>query len=81
MADNIHCFIQVKGHLNQQWSQWFDGLTINTLPQDETTLSGILPDQAAFFGVLAHIRDLGMRVVLVHCNEEGYAPPPQNQAV
>ncbi|MCE1252762.1 MAG: hypothetical protein LWX83_04335 [Anaerolineae bacterium] len=81
MTDNIHCHIRVKGHLGQQWSQWFDGLTINTLQDDETTISGTLPDQAAFFGVLAHIRDLGMRVVMLDCKQEDYDPPGWNQTV
>lgn len=43
-----------------------------------TTFEGILPDQAALHGVLAHIRDWGLPLYLVQCLEDG-SPTPQQQ--
>ncbi len=54
--------IQVLGQLGPQWSQWFDGLTITT-SEAASVIHGPLPDQAALFGVLSRIRDLGLTLV------------------
>ncbi len=52
--------IVVKGHLDSEWSDWFDGLTITLGDNGETVLSGPLADQTALHGVLMKIRDLGL---------------------
>jgi hypothetical protein len=52
--------IVVKGHLDSEWSEWFDGLTITMVGSGETILSGPLADQTALHGVLIKIRDLGL---------------------
>jgi hypothetical protein len=52
--------IRVKGHLDDHWSAWFDGLTITNEANGEAILRGQLPDQAALHGVLIKIRDLGL---------------------
>ena len=52
--------IVVKGHLESEWSEWFDGLTITMMDNGETILSGPLIDQTALHGVLIKIRDLGL---------------------
>ena len=52
--------IVVKGHLDSEWSDWFDGLTITLEDNGETILSGPLADQTALHGVLMKIRDLGL---------------------
>ena len=58
--------IRVKGHLPQEWSAWFEGLTI-TLEQDgNTLLSGSVLDQSALHGILKKIRDLGMPLLSIH---------------
>jgi hypothetical protein len=58
--------IRVKGHLGEQWRDWFNGLTITNVEQGEAILSGPLPDQAALHGVLTKIRDLGLPLLEVH---------------
>jgi hypothetical protein len=58
--------IRVKGHLGEQWRDWFNGLTITNVEQGEAILSGPLPDQAALHGVLTKIRDLGLPLLDVH---------------
>lgn len=58
--------IRVKGHLDRSWSQWFEGLTITHEPGGETVMAGPVRDQAALFGVLMKIRDLGLNLVSVN---------------
>lgn len=61
------CFykIRVEGHLADHWSDWFAGLMICNEPNGETTLSGLLIDQAALFGVLTQIHALNLTLVSV----------------
>jgi hypothetical protein len=69
MADSLFCEIGVKGHLAQRWRDWLGGLAIENQPNGEALLSGALPDQAALYGVLYQIRDLGLALVSVRCVE------------
>ena len=50
----------VKGHLDSEWSDWFDGFTITLVDNGETILTGPIIDQTALHGVLIKIRDLGL---------------------
>jgi hypothetical protein len=52
--------IVVKGQLDSEWSEWFDGLTISPTASGETILTGPIADQTALQGVLIKIRDLGL---------------------
>jgi hypothetical protein len=61
--------IRVKGHLPQDWSAWFEGLTIIQRPNGETVLAGPLRDQAALFGVMIKLRDLGLTLLSVNQGE------------
>ena len=65
----MYCAITVKGHLDQRWSAWFDGLAVTNLENGETVLAGHLLDQAALHGVLTKVRDLGLTLVLVQCED------------
>ena len=55
----------VKGSLDRKWSDWFDGFAIMPLTDDETLLVGPVMDQAALYGLLAKIRDLGLPLLSV----------------
>lgn len=58
--------IRIKGHLNRQWEDRFPELRI-TLEDDGTTLlTGPVVDQAALFGILRKIRDLGITLLSVN---------------
>ncbi len=59
------CEIVVKDHLDIDWSEWFDGLMIVHNDKDETMLSGQIRDQAALYGILARMRDLGLFLISV----------------
>ena len=52
--------ITIKGYLDSEWSDWFDGLTITIVDNGETILTGPIVDQTALHGVLIKIRDLGL---------------------
>jgi hypothetical protein len=65
----MHCEIRVKGHLSNQWADWFGGLEIENHPNGEAVLSGLLPDQSALYGILNRVRDLGLTLVAVSCVE------------
>lgn len=57
--------IRLKGHLDSQWTDWLEGLTI-TLEEDGTTLlTGPVIDQAALHGLLKKIRDLGLTLISI----------------
>ena len=56
--------IRVKGRLERRWEHWFDGLRLS-IDHDTTLLEGSLVDQAALYGVLLKIRDLGLPLLSV----------------
>ena len=57
--------IRVQGRIDEQWSEWFEGLSIRHTDQDETVLSGRVVDQAALYGLLAKLWDLGLPLLSV----------------
>jgi hypothetical protein len=61
--------IQVASRIAAERADWFNGmaLTVKATPDGATitTLSGTLADQAALFGVLNRIRDLGLKLISV----------------
>jgi hypothetical protein len=57
--------IRVVGHLDPQWSEWFDGLTVTHPRSGITALTGDIVDQAALHGTLNKIRDLNLPLISV----------------
>lgn len=58
--------IRLKGHLDSQWTDWFEGLTITLEEDGDTLLTGPVVDQAALHGLLKKVRDLGMPLISVN---------------
>ena len=58
--------IKIKGHIDSQWQEWFDDLTITQTECGKTVLCGPLPDPAALHGVLKKINNLGLTLVSVN---------------
>ena len=61
--------IRVAGHLSPQWADWFEGLTIILVEDGDTILTGPVIDQAALYGLLKKVRDLGLALVAVNAIE------------
>jgi len=66
--------VRLKGHLDRQWTDWFGGLTITLEDNGDTLLTGLVTDQAALYGLLKKVRDLGIPLVSVNRVE----PHPEN---
>lgn len=60
-----HYRITVKEFLEDSWSAWFDGLLITHAPDGTTTLTGVVRDQTALYGLIAKLRDLGLTLIAV----------------
>ena len=71
--ESWRCEIRIKGHLDDRWADWFEGLTITREDNGETRLTGPVVDQAALHGLLKKVRDLGMPLVSVNRIEPGQA--------
>ena len=65
------CQIRIKGHLSQQWTDWFEGLTITLEENGDTLLTGVVVDQVALHGLLKKVRDLGVPLLSVNTIGQG----------
>ncbi len=62
--------IRVKGQIDERWSEWLDGLTIAHTEEGETILAGEVLDQAALYGLISKLRDLGLPLLAMNSVEE-----------
>jgi hypothetical protein len=65
--------IRALGYLGDSWASWFEGLTLCHGENGETVLTGPCVDEAALYGVLMKLRDLGLPLISVRrilCGEE-----------
>ena len=65
--------IRIEGHLDDQWTDWFSGLSVSLEENGDTLLTGQVVDQAALYGLLKKVRDLGLPLVSV--NRVGFLKP------
>lgn len=65
MESRLDCRIRVAGELGQDLADWFDGVAVEPVGDGTTEIAGSLPDQAAVFGLLAGVRDLGIEVLTI----------------
>jgi len=61
------CFfeIRVKGHLDQSWAEWLEGLDVRLLDEGQMLLSGQIRDQAALMGILTKLYNLNLTLISV----------------
>lgn len=58
--------IRLQGHLHGNWRDWFGEMSLHPLANGELVLAGPVADQAALFGLLAAIRDLGLTLIAIN---------------
>ena len=63
--------IRVEGHIDETWSEWFAGFELTYTDQNETVMTGEVPDQAALYGIITKLRDLGLSLVSVTSEDVG----------
>jgi hypothetical protein len=71
--------IRIEGHLDRQWAEWFESLTITLQDNGESLLTGPVADQAALYGLLRKIRDVGMPLLSVIRVESGQAEATESK--
>jgi hypothetical protein len=63
--------IRIGGHLGQPWQEWFEGLTLTLEADGSTLLTGSVVDQAALYGILKKVSDLGMPLLSISSTGAG----------
>lgn len=58
--------IRTQGHIDESWKAWLEGFTFTYTEQNETVLTGTVKDQAALYGLMGKLRDLGVRLIAVN---------------
>ena len=61
--------IRVEDHLDSAWAEWLDDFTLTHTGLGETILTGEVRDQAALYGLIAKLRDLGVKLISVNSGE------------
>ena len=61
--------IEINGHLDEKWTDWFDGMKI-TYEEKSTILTGNIKDESSLHGILNRIRDLNLKLISVIPSEE-----------
>ena len=63
--------ITVKGHLDESWSDWLEGLEIKIMGNGDMILFGHIEDQAALMGVLNKLYRLNLELLSVNKVNQG----------
>ncbi len=58
-----HFEIHVKGHLDESWRDWLEGLEVTLLDDGEMILFGHIGDQAALMGTLNKLYSLNLTLL------------------
>ena len=65
----------MQGRIDESWADWFGVATIQVSERASqppvTTMIGELVDQTALYGLLSHLRDLGLPLLQVECLSHG----------
>lgn len=62
--------IRIKDCLDPDWADWLGDLSIQHAEENQTLLTGHVEDQAALFGLLSRLRDLGLELISVKYGKE-----------
>jgi hypothetical protein len=58
--------IRIEGHLDRKWVDWLGGIVITHTAQNPTLLTGSVQDQAALYGLIAKLHNLGVKLMSVN---------------
>ncbi len=67
---NMQYEFRVNGRLSQEMCTWFEDMTLTideTTSPPQTVIQGVIRDQAALYGLISRIRDLGLLLLSVNC--------------
>ena len=56
----------IREHLDDRWSDYLEGLSVERQGNGTTLLTGTVPDQAALYGIINRLRDLGLSLQSVN---------------
>lgn len=71
VGDFMRYEIRLEGHLSDDWADLFGALDLIREGEDITRLACSVADQAALFGILKKVRDLGIPLLSVKQIETG----------
>jgi hypothetical protein len=57
--------IRVEGRIDETWAEWFEDFTLTVTEENQTLLTGKISDQAALYGTITKLRDLGLTLISV----------------
>ena len=57
--------ILLRGHIDRNWSDWLNELVIDHTEDGNTLLRGTIRDQAALYGLLSRLSELGFQLISV----------------
>lgn len=66
----LHIEIRIEGCLDPGWAEWFEGLEIKQTIPGETVMMGEVVDQAALYGLLGKLRDMGVKLLAATFKEQ-----------
>ena len=58
--------IRIDGHINVEWAEWFEAMSVTAQTDGTTLLSVLLADQAALHGLVRRIGSLGMTLLSIN---------------
>jgi hypothetical protein len=58
--------IRLKGHLDNRWAESFEHMSFTHASDGTTIIAGTVVDQAALYGLLRKVRDLGLPLLAVN---------------
>lgn len=67
---NLKIEIILETQIDENWSVWFEGLSLMPIEGDKTKVCGEIPDFAALHGIIERIRDLNLKFSSITVEEK-----------
>ena len=58
--------IRIRGCLDVEWSDWFEGMNITLEEDGNTLISGPVVDQAALYALLKKVHQIGLQLISIN---------------